>query len=910
MGVGVTYGTPTFSTSYDKPSIRCDQTTGANKLWIGWELSNAWAAHGKANLVDASLTWYGENGPTRTFWVAALADSAGLDGWNPATLHWTNAPGNSATLIYPGSAALNAAFDWSKCYNGTNVWEVNSGNNALTADLSRPDLGGNFNQCARYICTNTIVKSNLVAWLKTDTDDFVTLMASSPSGNQNWWVGTNGAYANDTSSGYTSTNTSNGTYGDVIRDSPTLTLIFVSPAALPSAPVFTNIVMSGNEVILQGSNGVPQGAYQVLRSADLAQPPGNWEGFGIKRFDASGNFNCTNVPPVDATSFYRLLVRSSGPVDPPEITADPQSLALAVGQDAVFNVTATGTALTYRWYYNTNTLLASGTNSTLMLTNVQVSDSGKISATVSNLLGTDQSAFATLTVTNSTEPPGITAQPGTRNVTVGETAEFSVTATGALPLHYQWYYNTNTLLGGETNRTLTLPNVSADQAGVYSVVITNLYGATNSTYAALNVVQELLAFPEAEGYGKYTTGGRGGAVYEVTTLNPTGTGSLDAAIRASEARTVVFRVGGTITGDFSIRNDNITIAGQTAPGDGICIKGSLSVDANNVIIRYLRVRPDTAADPETDATGGRFMRNLIVDHVSASWSGDETMSFYHGTNVTIQWCMNTEACVKFINGTNTGHQFGGIWGNDYGTYHHNLIADNVSRNPRWASGCGYNDYRNNVIYNWNYQSCYGGEAMQDGATNEFSFTTVNMVANYYKAGPATDSGVRSRIAQPSANVYGAGSWYVASNYVDGYPAVTANNWSGISGSDYIKLNTPWNAMPINQETPAVAYANVLAKVGCFKPNRDSVDTTIIQDVANGTATWGNNGILTYPTDAGGGWPTLASGAPPADSDHDGMPDSWETAHGLSPTNPADRNGHDLNPLYTNLEVYLNELGAF
>ena len=201
-------------------------------------------------------------------------------------------------------------------------------------------------------------------------------------------------------------------------------------------------------------------------------------------------------------------------------------------------------------------------------------------------------------------------------------------------------------------------------------------------------------------------------------------------------RTVIFRVAGTIEGSFRIKNDKITIAGQTAPGDGICIKGSLGIDANEVIIRYIRIRANPSLG-EVDAIFGRYHKNIILDHVSASWSSDEVLSVYHNENVTIQWCMITEACVKFKNGENTGHRFGGIWGNNYGTYHHNLIAHNDSRNPRWASGCKYNDYRNNVVYNWGYQSCYGGEAQQRGR-EEWNFTTINMIANYYKAGPATE----------------------------------------------------------------------------------------------------------------------------------------------------------------------------
>ncbi|MHC4753178.1 MAG: pectate lyase family protein [Planctomycetota bacterium] len=416
------------------------------------------------------------------------------------------------------------------------------------------------------------------------------------------------------------------------------------------------------------------------------------------------------------------------------------------------------------------------------------------------------------------------------------------------------------------------------------------------------IYSQQIAFPGAEGYGKYAVGGRGGKVYEVTTLNSSGPGSLGEAIAASGPRTVVFRVSGTIDGKFEIRRDNITIAGQTAPGDGICIKGSLGVSANDVIIRYIRVRANPTV--ETDAIAGRYKKNIILDHVSASWSSDEVLSIYHCENVTIQYCMITEACAK----GGSGHRFGGIWGNQHATYHHNLIAHNDSRNPRWASGCGFNDYRNNVLYNWGYQSCYGAEAHQPGDRRKppIEFSTINMVANYYKPGPATDSGVRDRIANPSTRSSNdKGSWYVADNVVEGFPAVTANNWLGIDGSSYNKMSAPWDAMPINQESPQDAYNAVLAHAGRSKPNRDNIDRRIVEEVRNGTATYGNNGIITKPSDVGG-WPELKSAPAPADGDHDGMPDSWEKANGLNSENPKDGKAIGKDG-YTNLEIYLTSL---
>lgn len=431
-----------------------------------------------------------------------------------------------------------------------------------------------------------------------------------------------------------------------------------------------------------------------------------------------------------------------------------------------------------------------------------------------------------------------------------------------------------------------------------------IFGIVFSLFFAASSFAQQLAFPTAEGYGKYTKGGRGGEVYEVTNLNDSGEGSLRAAVESPGPRTVVFRVSGTIDlkSDLEIENPFITIAGQTAPGDGICIKGNLGIGADEVIIRYIRVRLDPSTNSDSDAIFARYNKNIILDHVSASWSTDEVMSIYHNENVTIQWCMITEACPK---AGGDSHRFGGIWGNNYCTMHHNLIAHNNSRNPRWASGCGYNDYRNNVLYNWGYQSCYGGEKQQPGDPR-FSSTTINMVANYYKAGPATESGVRDRIAEPSArSVDDKGNWYVAGNYVDGYPDVSADNWKGVDGSNYIKLSEPWDAMTFNQQTPKEAYQAVLAHAGCSLPHRDAVDARIIEEVRSGRAKYGNNGIIENPGDVGG-WPELESAPPPTDSDHDGMSDQWERKNSLDPNNPADRN-KTVADGYTMLEKYLNSL---
>ena len=439
-----------------------------------------------------------------------------------------------------------------------------------------------------------------------------------------------------------------------------------------------------------------------------------------------------------------------------------------------------------------------------------------------------------------------------------------------------------------------------------------------------------LAFPTAEGYGKYTVGGRGGKVYEVTNLNDSGEGSLRAAVEAEGPRTVVFRVSGTIDlkRALSIKNPYITIAGQTAPGDGICIKRyPLNIGADEVIIRYIRVRLGNETGNDTDAISCRYRKNIILDHVSASWSIDETMSVYHCENVTIQWCMITESLFN-SNHVKGSHGFGGIWGSNNSSYHHNLIAHHSSRNVRWASGGGNNDYRNNVLYNWGYNSSYGGEKQQVG-NPKFSSFKINFVSNYYKPGPATLAGeVSYRIVNPSyrgENDYGM--WYVANNVVEGNEKVSADNWNGgvqpKGGEKMLKkfrLDAPWNSMKINEQSPEEAYKTVLANAGCTLPKRDVIDNRIVDEVRNGYATYEGasykklkkvkdaskkTGIIDSQEDVGG-WPLLKSAPAPADSDHDGMPDEWEKKNGLNPNDPADGNTVNEDG-YTNLEKYLNSL---
>ncbi len=443
---------------------------------------------------------------------------------------------------------------------------------------------------------------------------------------------------------------------------------------------------------------------------------------------------------------------------------------------------------------------------------------------------------------------------------------------------------------------------------------------------ANNFAQQL-AFPSAEGYGKYSKGGRGGMVFEVTNLNDSGEGSLRDAVEASEPRTVVFRISGTIDlkSPLSIKHPYITIAGQTAPGDGICIKRyPLNIGADHVIIRFIRVRLGDESGGDYDAVSSRFTKNIILDHVSASWSVDECMSVYLCDSITVQWCIISESMSK-SNHIKGSHGFGGIWGSNHGTYHHNLLAHHSSRNPRMASGSGYTDYRNNVIYNWGYQSLYGGESKQVGG-DKMNFSVFNIIGNYYKPGPATKPGETIyRIANPSVrNENDFGKWYIADNFVEGNDTVSADNWNGGVQTkipfEKIKLNKPWPAMPINQQTAEETFKLVLYNAGTVLPTRDTVDKRIISEALNGYATFEGKsykiehqvadstkicGIIDSQNNVGG-WPLLISKPAPKDTDHDAMPDEWEDKNNLDKENPDDRN-IVASDGYTMLEKYLNSI---
>lgn len=450
-------------------------------------------------------------------------------------------------------------------------------------------------------------------------------------------------------------------------------------------------------------------------------------------------------------------------------------------------------------------------------------------------------------------------------------------------------------------------------------VFTSVYGFSQNN--------NLPAFPGAEGFAMYTTGGRGGTIYHVTHLNDDYTmGSLRTGIEMTGARIIVFDVSGTIhlMKDLKISRDNITIAGQTAPGDGICLADyHFDVSANNVIVRFMRFRMGDVTNQENDAIGGRNKSNVIIDHCSMSWSTDECASFYDNTNFTMQWCLISESLRISVHDKGA-HGYGGIWGGKGASFHHNLLADHDSRNPRFCGSRYSNrpdleliDFRNNVLYNWGGNSIYGCEG-----------GSYNIVNNYYKSGPATKSTIRHKIIQCDADNGGNsqvkgvhGMFYVNGNYTVGNAAISNNNWSGgvYLGTNYVNGETLANiksdqAFPFKSVTTTTAdkaYEKVLAYAGASLV-RDTVDKRIIHDAQTGTVTFSNggngstNGIIDTQS-AVGGWPDLNSTDAPVDTDKDGMPDAWETANSLNPADAADAKLTTIDGLYTNIEVYINSL---
>jgi pectate lyase len=435
------------------------------------------------------------------------------------------------------------------------------------------------------------------------------------------------------------------------------------------------------------------------------------------------------------------------------------------------------------------------------------------------------------------------------------------------------------------------------------------------------------AFPGAEGFGKYATGGRGGKVYIVSNLNDKGPGSFREGVQMTNPRIIVFSVSGTIHLESRLNiKGNVTIAGQTAPGDGICLADfPVVLNGDNIIVRYLRFRMGDKnqkggmvdGNGGDDAFGGLGRKQVIIDHCSISWSTDEAFSVYGGDSTTLQWNLIAEP-LDYSYHFETGdkdyehHGFGAIWGGRHTSAHHNLFAHCLTRTPRFDGNRNipneFVDFRNNVIYNWKNNSAYAGEG-----------ANYNIINNYYKPGPITSTVGRTRILNPYKLPprLGYGKFYVNGNLLEGVPNVTAHNWSGVimnegtaADTALSKVDAPFEAAAVQTQDAAEAFRKVLASVGASY-RRDTLDQRIILEVKNGTG---------RPIDVQGGyphgtpyemtvnaWPALRSAPAPADADSDGMPDEWEKKQGLNPNDASDAAAMAAHSVITNIEIYINSL---
>jgi hypothetical protein len=458
------------------------------------------------------------------------------------------------------------------------------------------------------------------------------------------------------------------------------------------------------------------------------------------------------------------------------------------------------------------------------------------------------------------------------------------------PGAYNVYFGTQAsppYVGTTTQGAFRSPAVVQNKTYYWRVDCVSVFGTVTGTIWSFTTATP--AFPQAEGFGRFARGGRGGTIYHVTTLADSGAGSLRDAISVGN-RTIVFDVGGyiTTTSRLSLTQPNITIAGQTAPGGGIGIAGpGISIGAQNLIMRYVRVRY-TSTTPDDSVTVNINCANTIFDHVSASWGIDEVFSVTSSVNVTMQWCMITE-------GLNyTGHSKGSLLEWPILSLHHSIYAHNIDRNPK---NKGTFDYRNNVVYDWGMAPYIAG-----GGTGGQCYA--NCVGNYYISGASTTTDPNIMVVGGNSNYH----MYFSDNRVD-------TNRNGVKdGVDLgiamidpaampVIMPTPYEFPPVATTSPEVAYTRVLANAGCSLV-RDSIDTRIIDDITNETG-----GIITNYTDRGG-LGTIAGGTAPLDTDQDGMPDAWEDAHGLSKTNAADGNLDANGDGYTNLEEYLNSLAVY
>jgi pectate lyase len=432
-----------------------------------------------------------------------------------------------------------------------------------------------------------------------------------------------------------------------------------------------------------------------------------------------------------------------------------------------------------------------------------------------------------------------------------------------------------------------------------------------STPRPLEQLSGLPVFPGAEGFGTDTPAGRGGKLIEVTSLADKGPGSLRAALENPNPRTIVFRVAGTIELEdhLYISSPFVTVAGQTAPGGGICLKDfGLVITSHDVLVQHIRIRPGNEGRQDADTNdaiqvlGGQGdptgAHHIVIDHVSASWSEDEAVSTWFGAHdVTISWSVISEALNRSRHRKET-HSAGLLVGDgSYNvTMHHNLLAHNDFRNPLISEG-GTHDFVNNVVYDWGILPT----EVYDEQSNSF----LNFMGNVFLRGPSTESLAGEILIDPAG---GIPSLFVEGNVSSTRPgpetgewALVTYGWDGSTAPERYRSAIRFPAPDVTVSPAESALETVLSWAGATLPRRDPVDQRVVADVK------GRSGrIIDSPAEVGG-YPELAAGTAPSDMDRDGMPDEWEIEHGLIESDPADGNADRDGDGYTNIEEYLHSL---
>jgi hypothetical protein len=731
--------------------------------------------------------------------------------------------------------------------------------------------------------------------------------------------------------------------------------------------------------------------------ASTTNSTANEDGLNNIRIDANGGNATAGTNTVLAVDEFRLgntfadvTPHSTGSVQPPTITAQPANVTTTETYPANFSLSVLGTEpIRYQWYFNTNTLLTGQTNISMTINNVQFSDVGSYHCIVTNDGGAVTGSPAMLAVL-APVLPGVAAQPMDVTNAIGFNATFTVGAAGSAPLSYQWNFNTNTPLGGKTNTTLSFVITSANDAGAYSVIVTNKFGSITSSFVRLTVsafgAAQLPAFPGADGAAKLVSGGRGGTVYHVTKLNS----ALDDPERntpgtllygltsVSGARTIVFDVAGvfhlgnmdtatwTSGGNAwnaasrqSVGANNITIAGQTAPGPVIIMGGTLKPAGNNMVFRNITIaagygmdqfwesgtNPPAAGTLPTSYTMDAMDisgQNIMIDHIDAWFGSDELISCNEqANNLTIQYCNHA------LGQNYQQHGYGHLLqpNTDFKlSFLHNLDAHIRARLPRVGSEVGtgsLNDFRNNVQYNW-----LGDGPGYSGAQQ---YSKNNFINNFYLAGNGGDSDWDSTEGGGVGIFSGSSGYttvYAAGNLKDTNKDGDPNDAVAADGSaNYQNSFLRSSAYDINigvTLNAADSFTNVLRYVGSRWWERDydaalgnvgavnTLSERILYNVATGTGrilAWADDpydvsgSYAADPANEGAEWRALwalrpdTNGVAPFnrsagwDTDQDGIPNYWETEHGLNPS-VANNNGDFDNDGYTDLEEYMNDIAAW